>query len=318
MAEHRFDAVVHAGALHKPDIARYPAQAFVDVNVTGTLNVLEAAKKTGVSRVVFTSTTSLMISDQIRRGTPDGAVWITEELAPLAPRNIYGVTKLAAEGLCRLYAAGGLPVVVLRTGRFFPEDDDTLAGNGMNLKAVEFLHRRLTAADAAEAHVAALDHAPALGFETFLVSAPTPFCRADAARLAADAPAVIGDYFPDAQQLFRVVGWQLPDRIDRVYDASKAERMMGFRCRTDFAAILESLRSGQTPPIDHDPTYTSPIQRQHAGRHGGGEATATLPGTLSGHGQLSVTSSAVIGDVPGERLQEPTAPGRSAMSRSKS
>ncbi len=42
-AERGIEAVVHAGALHKPDIARYPKQAFVDVNVTGTLNLLEAA-----------------------------------------------------------------------------------------------------------------------------------------------------------------------------------------------------------------------------------------------------------------------------------
>src|SRR5687768_2804660 len=46
-ADHRIEAVIHAGALHKPDIVRYPAQAFVDVNVTGTLNLLEAAVAAG-------------------------------------------------------------------------------------------------------------------------------------------------------------------------------------------------------------------------------------------------------------------------------
>ncbi len=261
-----FDAVVHAGALHKPDIARYPAQAFVDVNVTGTLNVLEAARATGVSRVVFTSTTSLMISAEIRRGSSGQATWIDETLAPLEPRNIYGVTKLAAEGLCRLYAREGLPVVVLRTGRFFPEEDDTITGDGRNLKAVEFLHRRLTVADAAAAHLAALAHAPALGFETFIVSAPTPFQRADAGQLATDARAVIGRYFPDAEELFGQAGWKLPDRIDRVYDAAKAEKLMGFRCRTGFATILEALRRGDDPPLDHDPTYTSPALSLHNGQ----------------------------------------------------
>ena len=59
--EHGFEAVVHAGALHKPDIARYPAQAFVDANVAGTLNLLEEATAVR-ARFVFTSTTSLMIS----------------------------------------------------------------------------------------------------------------------------------------------------------------------------------------------------------------------------------------------------------------
>ena len=72
-AEHGIEAVVHAGALHKPDIVRYPAQAFVDVNVTGTLNLLEAAVAAGHDRFVFTSTTSLMITEAIRAGRAGGA-----------------------------------------------------------------------------------------------------------------------------------------------------------------------------------------------------------------------------------------------------
>ena len=101
--DHGIEAVIHGGALHKPDIARYPRQAFVDVNVTGTLNLLEAAVAAGHDRFIFTSTTSLMISQAIRDECADHAVWIDETLSPLEPRNIYGVTKLAAERLCRLF-----------------------------------------------------------------------------------------------------------------------------------------------------------------------------------------------------------------------
>jgi nucleoside-diphosphate-sugar epimerase len=118
--ERRFEAVVHAGALHKPDIARFPAQAFIDANVTGTLNLLEAATAAR-ARFVFTSTTSLMISQAIRAERGAAAVWLDERAGPLEPRNVYGVTKLAAEGLCRI-ASQNLPVVVLRTARFFPMD----------------------------------------------------------------------------------------------------------------------------------------------------------------------------------------------------
>ena len=53
--------MIHAGALHKPDIARYPAEAFAAVNVEGTRNLLEAAVAAGNDRFLFTSTTSLMI-----------------------------------------------------------------------------------------------------------------------------------------------------------------------------------------------------------------------------------------------------------------
>ncbi|QXQ07218.1 NAD(P)-dependent oxidoreductase [Sphingosinicellaceae bacterium] len=262
--EHGIEAVIHAGGLHKPDIARYPAQAFVDVNVTGTLNLLEAAKAARLDRFVFTSTTSLMISQAVRDEAGDAAIWLDETSGPLAPRNIYGVTKLAAERLCRLYAAEhGLPCVVLRTGRFFPEDDDTHhTPSGENLKANELLNRRLTVEDAADAHIAALDRAPEIGFDLFVVSSATPFVRSDAAALKRDAAAVIARYFPDAAELYARRGWTLPTSIGRVYDAGHAERRLGFRCRTGFPEVLAALRAGRTLPFAHDPSYVSPKEPQ--------------------------------------------------------
>jgi len=258
--ERGVDAVIHAGGLHKPDIARYPVHTFVDVNVTGTLNLLEAARSAGHDRFVFTSTTSLMISETVRAERGDAAIWLDETSGPLAPRNIYGVTKLAAEGLCRIHAAEhGLACVVLRTGRFFPEDDDThQRPSGENLKAIEFLNRRLTVEDAAEAHIAALERAPAIGFDLFIVSAPTPFDRAEVGELKRDAAAVVTRHFPDAAELFGRRGWTLPASLGRVYDAGHAERRLGFRCRTGFAEVLEALRSDGVLPFEHDASYLSP------------------------------------------------------------
>src|SRR4051794_30785776 len=76
------EAIVHSGALHKPDIERRQRQDFIDVNVQGTFNLLEEAVANGVDRFVFTSTTSLMISQAIRDGAHGGAAraaWLTEE-----------------------------------------------------------------------------------------------------------------------------------------------------------------------------------------------------------------------------------------------
>lgn len=249
IADEAVDAIVHAAALHKPDIIRYPSADFVAVNVHGTLNLLEAAVAAKVDRFVFTSTTSLMISRQIRAGRAGGAkraAWIDEDMAPLEPRNIYGVTKLAAEHLCRMTAQEqGLPVVVLRTGRFFPEEDDmahAIEQSEENTKANEFLFRRLTVEDAAEAHVAALARAPAIGFGTFIVCAPTPFQPEDCEALIANAPAVVARYFPDYPALYARRGWTMFRSIDRVYSARRAEEQLGFRCRTGFRAVLDGLR----------------------------------------------------------------------------
>ena len=213
--------------------------------------------------LLFTAERHPFVAQAIRDEAGDAAVWLDEQTGPLAPRNIYGVTKLAAEGLCRLYAAEhGMGCVVLRTGRFFPEDDDTHAQPaGENLKANEMLHRRLTVEDAAEAHVVALERAPEIGFDVFVLSAPTPFCREEAGELKRDAAAVIARHFPDATELYARRGWQLPASIGRVYDAGHAERRLGWRGRTGFGEVLAGLREGGELPIVNDAGYVSPKER---------------------------------------------------------
>ncbi|WP_411962627.1 NAD-dependent epimerase/dehydratase family protein [Mesorhizobium sp. CO1-1-11] len=161
------------------------------------------------------------------------------------PRNIYGVTKLSAEHLCRLYhLQHGLPVVVLRTARFFPEADDmahAIEQSDANTKANELLFRRLMVEDAAQAHVAALEKAPELGFDTFIICAPTPFQPEDCEALIRDAPSVVARYFPEFPALYARKGWTMFSSIDRIYDASRARDRLGFACRTSFADVLAAL-----------------------------------------------------------------------------
>src|SRR3954452_17977171 len=174
------DAIVHAATLHKPHVGSHSRQEFVDTNVTGTLALLEEALAAGVSRVVFTSTTSAFG----RALTPPPgapAAWVTEDVAPV-PRNIYGVTKTAAEDLCELFHRDhGLPCIVLRTSRFFPEADDRpavrAAHDDLNLKVNELLYRRADIEDVVDAHVRALHRAPDVGFVKLIVTATTPFRR---------------------------------------------------------------------------------------------------------------------------------------------
>jgi UDP-glucose 4-epimerase len=251
--EQDVDAIIHAATLHKPHVESESRTAFVATNVQGTLNLLEAATAPGsrVDRFVFTSTTSLMISAEIRAGRAGGAreaAWITDAMTGLRPRNIYGVTKLAAEHLCRLHhELFGLPLVILRTSRFFPEADDmahAIPHSDANTKANELLFRRLSVEDAAAAHLRALERAPSLGFDTFIVSAPTPFRPEDCTELLANAPAVVERYFPDYPAIYERLGWTMFESIDRVYDASRAAERLGFTSRTGFAQKLRELEAG--------------------------------------------------------------------------
>ena len=113
-----------------------------------------------------------------------------------APKNIYGVTKTAAEDLCQLFHRNdGLATIVLRTSRFFPEEDDDPAAReayaDQNAKANEYLFRRVAIEDVVDAHLLAAERAPAIGFGKYIISATTPFLPEDCARLRVDAPAVV-------------------------------------------------------------------------------------------------------------------------------
>jgi UDP-glucose 4-epimerase len=248
--------VLHAATLHKPHVATHARQAFVDTNVTGTLNLLEAAVGNHVKAFVFTSTTSTF-GDALTppRGSP--AAWITEDVTPI-PKNIYGVTKTAAEDLCRLFHRNEkLPVLVLRTSRFFPEEDDVAeratAYEEANLKVNELLYRRVDVDDVVSSHLLAMEKAPALGFGKFIITATTPFQRTDLAQLGVDAPAVLAKYFPRFPEVYARLGWKMLPALDRVYVNARAREQLGWQPKYDFASALDAVAAG----ID----YRSPITR---------------------------------------------------------
>jgi UDP-glucose 4-epimerase len=243
-------AILHTATLHKPHVGSHTRQDFVDTNVTGTLNLLEEAVAAGVGAMVFTSTTSTFG----RALTPPPgapAAWITEDVRPV-PRNIYGATKVAAEDLCELvHRDHDLPVIVLRTSRFFPEGDDRDAVRAAypddNLKVNELLYRRVDLEDVAEAHLLAARRARDIGFGRYIVTATTPFSRQDAAELHADAPAVVSRLFPDYEALYAERGWRMFPAIERVYDNTRAREELGWAPRWDFGFALERLRAGEAP-----------------------------------------------------------------------
>jgi len=239
--------VYHAATLHKPHVATHARQDFIDTNVTGTLNLLEEAVSAGVESFIFTSTTSVF-GDALVPPAGAPAAWITEDVRPV-PKNIYGVTKMAAEDLCQLFHRNQkLPCIVLRTSRFFPEEDDNKAVleryADQNRKANEFLYRRVEIADVVDAHLLAAKRAPAIGFGRYIISATTPFTPADLHHLRTDAAAVVRRVAPGYESEYARRGWRMTRTIDRVYVNGLARRELGWEPRYDFAHVIERLRAG--------------------------------------------------------------------------
>ena len=244
------EAILHTATLHKPHVATHSRQNFVDTNITGTLNLLEEAALAGVSSFIFTSTTSAFGS-ALMPPTDAPAVWITEDVTPI-PKNIYGVTKTAAEDLCELFNRHHhLPCLILRTSRFFPEEDDNeevrRAYADGNIKANEFLYRRVDIDDVVNAHLLALEKAPTIGFGRYIISATTPFTRDDLCELRINAPQVVKRLFPDYEEEYARRGWKMFPSLERVYVNERARQDLGWQPRYDFASVLDRLKADDDP-----------------------------------------------------------------------
>jgi UDP-glucuronate 4-epimerase len=113
LAEHQVDRIIHLAALQLPFCRANPSLG-ATVNVVGTVNVFEAARRAGVEKVVYTS--SLAVFEQ-HRG------YLGVDAVP-RPSNHYGVYKLANEGTARAYwhdfgvsSVGLRPMTVYGPGR---------------------------------------------------------------------------------------------------------------------------------------------------------------------------------------------------------
>ncbi|MFZ2492702.1 MAG: GDP-mannose 4,6-dehydratase [Thermoanaerobaculia bacterium] len=100
------DTVFHLAALIAIPYSYQSPQSFVDTNVHGTLNILEAVRRAGCRRIVQTSTSEVY-------GTPEDLP--IRETHPLHGQSPYSATKIAADKLCEAYHCSfGVPVVTLR------------------------------------------------------------------------------------------------------------------------------------------------------------------------------------------------------------
>lgn len=100
------DVVLHLAALIAIPYSYHSPDTYVDTNVKGTLNVLQAARDLGIKRMIHTSTSEVYGTARF--------VPITEE-HPLQGQSPYSATKIAADQLAySFHASFGLPVVIAR------------------------------------------------------------------------------------------------------------------------------------------------------------------------------------------------------------
>lgn len=227
------EIIIHTCSLHAPHLKTHSYEDFINTNINGTFHLLKSAVENGVRRFVYTSTTSLYGHAMV---STERAVWVTEDLLP-RPRDIYDVTKIAAEGLCEIFAHNyDLPCISLRVSRYFPESD--------YLIAVYRLYRGVDVRDAAMAHILAMT-SELEGYEVFNISALSPFSKDEIDDLLYDAPNVVLPHFPSADKLFAEKGWELPKSIDRVYSIDKAKKILDYRPAFNFDTLMDIKKDTQ-------------------------------------------------------------------------
>lgn len=238
------ELVFHTATLHKPHVVTHSKQDFIDTNISATLHLLEESLNQNVRSFIFTSTTSTY-GDAMRPKPNEGAIWVTEDLVP-QPKNIYGITKIAAQNLCKLFHRNhGLPCIILQTSRFFLEEDDDPKMRGSyiddNIKVNELLYRRCDIQDVVDAHLLAMDQAENIGFDTFIISAKSFLEKSDLSNLIEDAPAVILSKCPAYLSIYKHLDWKMFPSITRVYQSGKAQKILNWHPKYDFEFALTCL-----------------------------------------------------------------------------
>ncbi len=227
ISKHKVSKVVHlaamAGVRHS---VAHPAQTY-DVNVSGTLNVLEACRVKGIDQLVFASSSSVY---GIQKQFP------TKETSPTDyPLNPYAASKKVGEVMCWNYHVNyGIPITALRFftvygprnrpdmavykfgDGIFREKTISVFGDGSSKRDYTFV------GDIAEAIDGALMQE--LGFEVLNLGNNHPVMLSDLIRLLEDSFGKKAKTKP--------VPWPKSDPNVTYADISKARRLLGWRPKT--------------------------------------------------------------------------------------
>ena len=216
------DVVIHVAALHGRAWQEAGDHAGFQVNVMGTHNILEGARAGGAWRMIYTSS----IWATGHAPVPAPYLPIDEEL-PREPFELYGLTKVLGEQMCRFTAQRyGLSTICLRPGGICAEDAPLQT-------RFNHLYGCVDVRDVAQAHVLALDAPARMQHETFVITADSPLCAIQATQFFADRMGVLESLYPGIARTIREGAIRVPAQAEW-YTIEKARRLLGYAPRHTF------------------------------------------------------------------------------------
>jgi nucleoside-diphosphate-sugar epimerase len=223
------DALAHLAAIPSP--GGHPPEELFSVNTLGTFNILEAARLLGIRRVVTISSAAVLGHAFAQRQPVPLHYFPIDEKHVLAPEDVYGLSKLVGEEICRTFhrhtggAAVSLRFPILWNSRTQPDRLEKLAGEEQ--RGLFTLWGYIEVKDAARACRLALE-APNLDTEALYIAAPDTFSPVPSATL-------VRRYFPAASinNGDEQGHWSL-------LDGGRAERLIGFTAPARHASAAAS------------------------------------------------------------------------------
>jgi UDP-glucose 4-epimerase len=233
------DAIVHTAGLWHKHIQSHAYRDFYDTNATGTFNVLEAAVKHGVAKVVLASTAGVYyeVLSAIFGGACGAESLHVDEHFPTKPYDIYASTKIMAEQLCEFYSRDkDLKTICLRFGHF-PIRESTA-------QYASRFHRGwiVDVRDCVESVRCAL-RTERIHHGAYQVAAPLPYTQDDEYELVHNTGAVLQKYFSEEMQYFQSQNLELDTSPIPFYlKSALATEELGLECKYDLKTLVKELQ----------------------------------------------------------------------------
>ena len=231
------DAIVHAAAMHGIHLSKYSRDDYWNLNVSGTYHVYEAARESGVKKILLCSTMGVY-GESVQANANDFSI-VTEDL-PLFPRDFYGQSKKICEDLAAFYNRNhGIQTIAYRLGMFVPEN---FIRYGFRL-----LKGGVDDRDVAQAFLLGLAN-ETIAFDAFNIMAEVPFSRADLSQWKQDPLGFLERHFPGISELVKGRG-ENPDELARMWgftywSIDKARQILGYAPQHNFRQFYEAVEEG--------------------------------------------------------------------------
>jgi nucleoside-diphosphate-sugar epimerase len=229
---HGFNAVVHMAGIPNP--LNDPAEKVFAVNTVGTFNVLEAAARTGIKKIVFVSSESTLGFAFMTQ--PAAPCYIPiDEAHPLTPQDPYGLSKLLAEQICRSYSMRyGIQTVCLRPPWIWVPEEREIEMYGNLVREYQKWSRNLWAyihvLDFASSVLLALEAKTLNYHEVFFVTAEENWTGKNSREL-------LQTYYPSVTRIAESFGGN-----DSLISSARAKAELGYVPRHTWKELVDPTR----------------------------------------------------------------------------